>query len=626
VLLLAANAWLCRRLFFAEYLDQLWSADGAFIAFARYIVDHYREMSWFPLWFCGMPYQDVYGPLLHHLVAAHAVVWRVSPAQAFHFSSALLYCLGPVTLSWLAWRLSGSRLQAFMAALVYTVFSPTALLIPQIRADLGGWFYLRRLHNLVIWGEAPHIAALVWIPLALLCLERRKLPASAVLMAAIALTNVTGTVGFAMAAVAWIVAKPASEYRGTIGRTVLAALLGYGLAMPWLPPTTVSRIVANSQASAGRLFPFTARHLLYFAALAALVALARWALGRAPALARFGALLAFISGAMTLLGFWTDIAIVPQPTRFQLEFEMGLALLLSALLQTRIPAALAAVPCLALLVLNQRHAGEFIRPIDIHGTAEYRQAHWFDRHMRGARVFAPGSVSLWMNIFTDTPQFAGCCDQGVPDWEQRVALHTIYRASQGPASVLWLQAYGVAAIAVSGSQSAEAYKPFTAPGKFEGLLPVLWREAGDTIYAVPRRSDSLARVIGEGDIVTRRPVHGLDTVQLQRYVAALNDPDLPPAHMQWQGPARARITVTLKPGQILSVQVAWHPGWRARGAAVERDALGLILIRPQCTGACTVDLVFDGGIEKHLARLFCALSLGVCLLLAVRGWRNVRSG
>jgi len=53
--------------------------------------------------------------------------------------------------------------------------------------------------------------------------------------------------------------------------------------------------------------------------------------------------------------------------------------------------------------------------------------------------------------------------QGVPSWEQRVALYTIYIGQNtgqrdGQVSVTWLQAYGVHAIAVGGANGNEYFK------------------------------------------------------------------------------------------------------------------------------------------------------------------------
>ena len=58
-------------------------------------------------------------------------------------------------------------------------------------------------------------------------------------------------------------------------------------------------------------------------------------------------------------------------------------------------------------------------------------------------------------------------------------------AREGPVSLLWLEAFGVAAVEVTGPDGREFYKPFWNTRKFDGLLPVLWRSGGDVIYRFP---------------------------------------------------------------------------------------------------------------------------------------------
>jgi hypothetical protein len=610
--LLALNVFVCAKLFSTEYLNQLGSIEGSFIAISRYTIDHFGDLKWWPLWFCGMPYQNVYGPLLHNLVALAAVVLKISPALAFHKTAALFYCLGPVTLFWMAYRFSGSLACGLWSGLLYSLVSPAAILFPTVRADVGGMWYLRRLYNLIVYGESPHIASLALMPLALIALDsaiRRGRPVhyvlSAIMLAALALTNVTGLVGFVMVLAAYILAMPQAHKPQSILRIALVALLAYGLAIPWLPPSTIRLIAANSQHSQGAYYPL---RLLPFVLAAAVVAVlyvvcARLRLG---GFIRFALLVTLLAAVVTLPSFLGKVVIVPQPERFQLELEMGCCLAagfaLSKLPKVA-PSAILGVLCLFALVHNRNFANRLIQPIDIRGTIEYREAKWFDQNMSGRRVFAPGSVSFWMNVFTDTPQLGGCCDQGVPNWQQRVALHTIYTgqnlaARDGEISLLWLQAYGVHAIGVSGSGSREWYKPYGNPNKFDGLLPVLWREGGDVIYGVPQRSESLAHVIQESQVISREPIDGSDVAPLRPYVAAINDSQTPPAKLEWITPTRATIDAELRSGDLFSVQVTYDPGWRAfinlAERRIGRDALGMMVIHPDCAGPCTVDLRYDG--------------------------------
>jgi hypothetical protein len=438
----------------------------------------------------------------------------------------------------------------------------------------------------------------------------RRYVLAALAIALLALTNVTGAVGFAMMLAAYFLSKPLGEWPQAALRTAGAGLLAYGLAAPWIPPSTLLLISTNSRRSAGNYYPFTPSHILYLAAIALALAglyalFERWNLSR---YLRFALFLTFLAGVVALPAFLLKIYILPQPERFQLEFELGVCLVLAALLarMRRAPAAILSALCLIALVYHRRNADELIQPVDIRATTEYKEARWFGEHMRGRRVFAPGSVSFWMNIWNDTPQLGGCCDQGTPHWQQRVALYVIYIAENAGArdaeiSLAWLTAYGVHAIGVSGPGSGEWYKPFTNPRKFDGVLKELWRES---------------------DRVTRGPVHGLDIDPMRAFVAALNDPSRPLAAMEWQSRGRARIEADLNADDLVSVQVMHHHGWRAEVNGVDRpiesDALGLMVIRPDCSGRCAIDLIYDGGAEMKIARAAQWFSAALCLALLLR--------
>src|ERR1700675_4323011 len=122
IALLALNVWICWRLFRVEYTTHFNSIEGSFIALARYLSTHWTDHSWWPLWHCGMPFEDTYVPLLHMIVGAVATVFRISAARAYHAVAGAAYALGPVTLFLMAVRLGASRVAAFLSALLYSLF------------------------------------------------------------------------------------------------------------------------------------------------------------------------------------------------------------------------------------------------------------------------------------------------------------------------------------------------------------------------------------------------------------------------------------------------------------------------------------------------------------------------
>jgi hypothetical protein len=203
----------------------------------------------------------------------------------------------------------------------------------------------------------------------------------------------------------------------------------------------------------------------------------------------------------------------------------------------------------------------------------------------------------------------------LPDFMLRIATFTIYSgmnagARDGEIATLWLKAFGAHAVSVPGPHSEEVYKPFANPRKFEGLLPVLWREGDDAVYGVPARSDSLAHVMAAGDLVRDPPINGLDTGELEKYVAALDAPIYPEAQWRWTSRHSAVIDAALAPGQAISTQITYAPGWRATAAEVTHDGLGLLVLKPTCQGPCEIALAYDGGWEW---RITCFLSLAAML-------------
>src|SRR5271163_963464 len=157
ICLFGLNFYICHELFQVEYVRFMGSIEGAFIGLSRYAMAHWNDLTWFPLWNDGTPYATTYPPLLHLVVALIASLSGTSPAHAYHWVTALAYCLGPVALFALTLRMSGSRWAAFVAGLIYSSVSMSAWLIPFVARDLGSRFFPRRLQDLVYYGEGPHV-------------------------------------------------------------------------------------------------------------------------------------------------------------------------------------------------------------------------------------------------------------------------------------------------------------------------------------------------------------------------------------------------------------------------------------------------------------------------------------
>jgi hypothetical protein len=641
--LFVLNLWMVRSLLTAEFLNQMSSIEGAYIGLARYIAGNWPDLSWFPLWYGGVPFQNTYPPLLHLTVAAVSKLLGMTPALAYHAVTAIFYSLGPVTLFFLALRISKSRVYSFAAAMLYSLSSPSAFLIPAIRWSMGSVWRARRLECLVRFGEGPHVAAMTLVPLALLLLvvafeKRRPLWWVLAGMAAsgVALTNWLGAFALAIAIPAWLLSRQDTNARHWLAAAA-AGTYAYLLACPWIPPSTVLGVQRNEMFIGGQVSG-TLTRLACAAGTGLAVILLRRALFRykAPAALRFSVLFLAPFACLTLSAEWLGLTLLPQARRCHLEMEMGIALTAAfaakLILDGTKPRVRMVAACALMLaaiypaVKYHRYAQRLIERIDIRQTIEYREAEWFRTHMHGRRVFAPGSVGFFLNAFTDTPQFNGGFYAAVLDpaffhFSYQITSGDAAGAQEGRIAELILKAAGVDAIGVSGAGSREAFKDFHNPKKFEGILPEVWRDGADSIYLVPRRSASLAHVIRKTDLPARRIVNGLDIEPLRAYVRAMDDPSLPAAEMNWRNRQSATIQARMAKDQILAVQVSYHPGWTARvngdPRPVTPDKIGQIVIEPGCAGACVVEIAYDGGMEMRVARVisWSALTAGLCWIL-----------
>ncbi len=417
---------------------------------------------------------------------------------------------------------------------------------------------------------------------------------------------------------------------------IAIGLVAYAIVAPFLPP---SMLIAIRKASANAEGGWTAGSLT---ALAIVIlgwivlwrVLQRWTTDWSL---RFFALFAYLTSSVPVIAAHLHRQFLPQPGRYKLEMELALALLAAFGLRSVFGKAWPTLT-VALLLLFFALAGEqivshrqfgrnILQPADVTQTIEYRTAAWASQNLPGVRVMLPGSIAQWANDFTDVWQFSGSSWSQAYNQAQQRGLAGIYNGGDTPrqdarVALDWLGAFGVGAIAVSGPNSHEYWKPFTHPAKFEGLLPVLWREDDVTIYKVPQRTASLAHVMNETAIVSHSPAGPRDTEEIEKYVAALDAPSLPVADFHWAGPNSIQIRTMASAGQAISVQVSYHPGWHAKSGnrtiEVRRDGLGLMWLRPECSGLCEIQLDYDGGWELRLCRYISFTAMAVLLMLILR--------
>jgi hypothetical protein len=511
--IVVANVYVCRELFRIEYLRHMGSIEGAYFGISRYAMAHWPDLRWFPPWYDGIPYQNSYPPMLHWVVAVVAWIAGLSAARGHHLVTAVAYCLGPVTVGAVGWRLSRSKWSAFAAGLMYTCLSMSAWLIPVVAKDVGGVFNPRRLQALVFYGEGPHVSALTLLPLTILFLDfALETPRAffillaAVAMAATALTNWIAAFALAVLVACYVLARiGTSHWQWSDARLIgLTCAAAYLLAMPWAPPSTVSVIQHNSATIGGDFRGIYDQLPRWRVLLAISLGLLKMAIRRVAMHIQFAIFFSTMTGAITLGWEWFRVALVPQPARYHLEMEIALVMLLAfaghALISRYAPRsgwiviALLIACMIVPLRLERRYARtSLLLPTDITSRTEWKVADWFNRNWNGGRVMAAGSTALWLTAFTDTPQLGGGFDQGATNDSTLVAIYGICTGEMtnghdAEYSILWMKALGVHAVAVDGPESTEVYRAIRDPHKFEGVLEPIANTGGATIYRVGGRT------------------------------------------------------------------------------------------------------------------------------------------
>lgn len=631
VLIVAINLIVAHKLFAVSYTAYLKSNEGSFIALSRHIAEGGWGLGWWPLWDNGVPFQNTYIPGLPLLVGAIVKLTGGDVSIVYHRVTATIFMLAPLTVYLMALKLTKQVHASALAAIVFSLFSPGNFVLPGVLSDVIDPRALRRLQILAFYGEGPYTAAIATLPLAILTLMSalnnprywRCVLAGALCGIAV-LFNAFSAVLLVTVTVSLLASVETNRFLRNALILSTIGIAAYIWISPLLPPSVIHAIRVNSPTVDGD-YRFTTRSAKGLVFLVGIFGVVWFLTRRLQPFLRFFCLLATILATIVLLGERRHIYLVPQPHRYQTAMDMTICIV-AVFLGTEIVRRLSrklqivTIAIAILLVFSQivtlfPYGRYVVQTADVRQSVDYRIASWADEHMHGRRMLVSGAHSFNFNVFTRTPQFHGGHDPMQPNEVMKIALYTIFqgpRENDGATSILWLKAMGVHAVSVPGPDSDEFYKPFVNPQKFDGLLPVLWKEGGNTIYQVPARSDSLAHVVPYDTLVNKQPINGLDTSELQEYVNALDDPTLPPAPLEWKDWSHGAITTTVDPGHALSIQMTYHPGWHAtiegREQPTEKDGLGLLIIRPDCASGCQIELNYDGGFEGKATR-YCSITL-----------------
>lgn len=483
----------------------------------------------------------------------------------------------------------------------------------------------------VVYGDGPHVASLTVVLLAVLATYRalqkptpRRIGIASVVTALVVLINLPGGIVFAFGFVALAVAY--GDRRTALRNAkVLAgiAVFGYALSAHWFPLSTIATIFRNTEA----MEPGSAMQMPPALSLALLVSGYACLRGSGSILrvrrdVIFWACWSWPLGLILVCAGWFHRTLIAQPLRFHVGFEIAVIPLILSLVPGGVHWAesvsvihtrrrltehmvFCAIGVLAIIQVWRYHnfAIRLVQPIRISETSEFQMSQAIQKYAPGERVMVPGSISFWLNAFIDNPQVNGCCTQGNISAMASIAQFEFFtdalaggRAAE--ISELWLTAVGATVVGVSGPGSTEKYKTVRNFKKFGGRLPLLWSHDGDSLYRLPVRYHRIVHSVPESSLVSRTPLNGIDVDPLRAYALALKTEPPGVEDVRWESENTFTFTSTSMTGNVLSIQIPYHAGWRATVNGEEfpitMDGLGFMVIHSSSQLRVPVKLTFAG--------------------------------
>jgi hypothetical protein len=254
-ILLWVNLYICRD-FFTDHTAHMNSMHGFWAAMAKHSGQAWFVPTFWPYWYCGIPFEAAYAPLVPAFTAAWARAGSIPYEQAFGAVTGFVYCLGPLALFLMAWALTRAPSPSFFAGLFYSLTSVSQLLVPDGAFQFAKLWDARRLFVTAIWDDTPHVAALSLLPLLILCLvfaieQRGRIwyAAGAAIVALMTVTSAFGPVDAVLVTICLLFVLNREDWRRNT--LVVAGIGGFGylMAIGFVPPSVWAAIQEAARAS-----------------------------------------------------------------------------------------------------------------------------------------------------------------------------------------------------------------------------------------------------------------------------------------------------------------------------------------------------------------------------------------
>jgi hypothetical protein len=635
VSILAINLWLAGPLFMHGDLPFRGSIEGGYAATTRFIAGHPNPWGWNPFQYCGIPTRFLYVPAIPYFTALLVHLIPHTPVDyAYRVVVSLATCLGPVTLFFFALYFTRSRRWSFLAAVAYSLLSPSYGLFPAVEKDRGLVQLPWRVQVLAKYGEGPHDTALMLLPLVLLAVwlasTKRGYPrllAAAALLALTPLLNWLGAFALAISCLLLLVAA-IGEPDFRVARVCMAGGLGYLLACFWLTPSFIGTILFNWPTdSLGYRFDTPQKYLLGGLIAGVLLLRLVFRFTRGSFYFCFVTLAAFAFGWIVTFFYLGGHDTIPESRRYAIEFELFLALALVEAIRLGSRHANSTVrmcaigTALVLLLAGTPQLWAYAnegwsrwQPSPRESSIEFHIARWLADHPSEGRVFVSGGSRFRLNSWFDVPQVGGGFESGLQNriaWDLAYRIRTARDLQPGRETadtLLMLKALDTQYVAIHGPQSREYYRDLVKPERITSALPAVYHEEDDTIYALP--AHSLAHYVSPAELPGRDP--GEHPQGLELYVAAREDAARPPLRTAWPDNNTLVIDGPMGSGKLIAVSMNYDSAWRAsqdgREVPIQTDNLGFMVLRPTAAPATHIEMRYRVGAEPRIMAALSALT------------------
>jgi hypothetical protein len=615
--LFVVNAMLVWPLFSGGYTNQIGSIESVFIADARFIMENFPNLSWNPYWYTGFPFHLFYTPLLPYLMVLLYALFGSIPLESWYrILIGIFYAATPVSVYFLARYLLKNTAGGFLSGMIFAFVPTIGYLVTGLSGtaeahNFAPWRFL----TMILYGEGGHIIGLFFLPLALLFAFKtirhgtlRNYLIASILIALTALTNIISLIGLAiMLLIVFAVEGIGQDWLKKTGRAFLLFVYSFGLVGFWynLSFIKASLSIGTGGASGGlgdvyfRFLPFFFLLIPIIFLFAFVAKKENWKLP----LITLSWVILFFSSAY----FWfnKETMLLPQPNRYILEMDIGVAILVAWCLLTgaskiitqklnfvsSIGLFLLGLLCLYFPLQYWPRVWELAKKhSDITQTSEYRVASWLKNNTNEERVFATGTTAFWLNTFIDIPQVRGGNDGLANPW----ILHAIYQINTGENAPLgkesevalsWLRILNVSYLVVNMPESMEVFHDFKKIERFtdNSDLSELVNLKGDVVYKVPLAQPSLAQVVSKTNFNNLKVLkNAVDYPALKDYLMYIDNNKLPEANFTWLKNGEAKITANLGKEQGIALQIPYNQGWQAVSGKdkilIKKDPLGFMYL------------------------------------------------